>query len=124
MKKVSLFGKEGMLIVAAIEDLAKATTMRLFALTAILALLSDLPAPYLDCSKAGAGFYGSERELPEPEGLRSIESAGLNRARIRDAMSQSSFQGLTGKIAFNQLGGNDGQPVVMILQAGQWETLE
>jgi hypothetical protein len=46
--------------------------MWLFALTTLLALLPDLSAPYLDFSKAGAGFYGSGRELPEPEGLKSV----------------------------------------------------
>ncbi len=56
--------------------------------------------------------------------IQSVEKAGLNRARIRDAMSESSFQGLTGKIAFNQLGGNDGQPVLMSLRKGRWVTLE
>jgi branched-chain amino acid transport system substrate-binding protein len=52
--------------------------------------------------------------------IQSIEKAGLNRARIRDGMSGTSFQGLTGRIGFNQLGGNDSRPVLMSLEAGGW----
>ena len=52
--------------------------------------------------------------------IQSIEKAGLNRARIRDEMSSASFQGLAGKIGFNQLGANDSPPVLMSLEAGRW----
>jgi branched-chain amino acid transport system substrate-binding protein len=56
--------------------------------------------------------------------IHSIEKAGLNRARIRDELSSSSFQGLTGTISFNQLGGNEAQPVLMSLNQGRWVRVE
>ncbi|HVN82589.1 MAG TPA: ABC transporter substrate-binding protein [Terriglobia bacterium] len=56
--------------------------------------------------------------------IESIESAGLNRARIRDGISGISFQGLTGRIGFNQLGGNDSRPVLMSLEAGRWVSIK
>ena len=52
--------------------------------------------------------------------IAAIERAGLNRAKIRDELSRISFNGLTGTIHFDSLGGNPAQPVLMTLQAGQW----
>jgi branched-chain amino acid transport system substrate-binding protein len=56
--------------------------------------------------------------------VQSIEKAGLNRARIRDAVSGITYRGLAGNITFNQLGGNDSQPVLMRLRAGTWGPVE
>ncbi len=52
--------------------------------------------------------------------IAAIERAGLNRAKIRDELSRISFDGLTGMIHFDSLGGNPAQPVLMILREGQW----
>ena len=52
--------------------------------------------------------------------IAAIERAGLNRAKIRDELSRISFNGLTGTIHFDSLGGNPAQPVLMTLQDGQW----
>ncbi len=56
--------------------------------------------------------------------IASIEKAGLNRARIRDRISGSSFDGLTGKISFNSLGGNPARPVLMFLERNRWMPLD
>jgi branched-chain amino acid transport system substrate-binding protein len=56
--------------------------------------------------------------------IQSIENAGLNRARIRDGMSGASFQGLTGRIGFNQLGGSESRPVLMRLETGRWVPID
>jgi branched-chain amino acid transport system substrate-binding protein len=55
--------------------------------------------------------------------IRAIEKAGLNRARIRDGLAETSFEGLTGKIIFNMLGGNEAAPVLMQLKKNRWEKL-
>ncbi len=52
--------------------------------------------------------------------VQAVQSAGLNRARIRDALSNTSFDGLTGHIQFNSLGGNQARPVLLRLDAGGW----
>ncbi|MFQ6044519.1 MAG: ABC transporter substrate-binding protein [Candidatus Poribacteria bacterium] len=52
--------------------------------------------------------------------IAAIERAGLNRAKIRDELSRICFDGLTGTIHFDSLGGNPAQPVLMTLQNGQW----
>jgi len=56
--------------------------------------------------------------------LSSIEAAGLNRARIRDKISEGDFEGVTGKISFNSLGGNPAHPVLMTLKGNHWVRLE
>ncbi len=56
--------------------------------------------------------------------VAAIEKGGLNRARIRDRLSETSYAGLTGKIAFNMLGGNDAEPVLLQLQGNRWVRLE
>ncbi len=56
--------------------------------------------------------------------IRAIESAGLNRARIRDRLSATNFDGLTGKIVFSSLGGNPAAPVLMFLAGSRWARLE
>ncbi len=55
--------------------------------------------------------------------ITAIERAGLNRARIRDELARMSFDGLTGTIHFDGLGGNPTEPVLMTLRAGQWVRL-
>ena len=54
--------------------------------------------------------------------LAAIDSAGLNRARIRDRLAQTSFDGVTGKISFNGVGGNrDSLPVLLTVEDGVWQ---
>lgn len=55
--------------------------------------------------------------------LRAIERAGLNRARIRDELAHMSFDGLSGRIHFDPLGGNRAPPVLMTCTAGEWVCL-
>jgi ABC-type branched-subunit amino acid transport system substrate-binding protein len=55
--------------------------------------------------------------------IRAIETAGLNRMRIRDELTRISFDGLTGKIQFNSLRGNISEPVLMSLKDGRWQRL-
>ena len=45
--------------------------------------------------------------------IKAIERAGLNRARIRDELARMSFEGTTGKIDFDSLGGNPAEPILM-----------
>jgi branched-chain amino acid transport system substrate-binding protein len=54
----------------------------------------------------------------------AVEKAGLNRARIRDELAGMSFDGLVGKIHFNDLGGNPTEPVLMTLRLGKWVKVE
>ena len=54
----------------------------------------------------------------------AIEKAGLNRARIRDELAAISFDGIAGKIHFDDLGGNSAEPVLMALRQGKWVRLE
>jgi branched-chain amino acid transport system substrate-binding protein len=56
--------------------------------------------------------------------IQSIRHAGLNRARIRDALSASSFEGLTGNMSFGSLGGNKSEPVLMSPKSGGWVRLD
>jgi branched-chain amino acid transport system substrate-binding protein len=56
--------------------------------------------------------------------LAGIEAVGLNRARIRDRISEGIFEGVTGKISFNSLGGNPARPVLMSLRGNHWVRLE
>ncbi len=56
--------------------------------------------------------------------VSAIERGGLNRARIRDRISETSFAGLTGNISFNMLGGNDSKPVLLQLKRNRWARLE
>jgi len=56
--------------------------------------------------------------------IRAIESAGLNRMRIRDELTQISFDGLTGKIQFNSLRGNTAEPLLMTLKDNHWHRLD
>ena len=52
--------------------------------------------------------------------IAAIDSAGLNRARIRDALARISFDGITGKIEFDSLRGNVATPVLMTVKSGRW----
>ncbi len=56
--------------------------------------------------------------------IGAIEKGGLNRARIRDRITETSFSGLAGRISFNMLGGNDSTPVLLRLQSDRWVHLE
>jgi len=48
--------------------------------------------------------------------ITAIERAGLNRVRIRDELARMSFEGITGKIHFDSLGGNPVEPVLMTVE--------
>ena len=50
----------------------------------------------------------------------AIDSAGINRARIRDELARMSFDGITGQISFNDVGGNEGTPVLLTVRDGAW----
>jgi ABC-type branched-subunit amino acid transport system substrate-binding protein len=52
--------------------------------------------------------------------IAAIERAGLNRARIRDALADSDHDGVAGRIRFNALGGAVREPVLMRAQEGRW----
>jgi branched-chain amino acid transport system substrate-binding protein len=52
--------------------------------------------------------------------IQAIESAGLNRARIRDQLAGNSLNGITGKIRFDSLRGNPAPPVLLTLKNGRW----
>lgn len=56
--------------------------------------------------------------------ITAIERAGLNRARIRDELARLSFDGITGKIHFDSLGGNPAEPILMTVQNKQWVRLK
>ena len=56
--------------------------------------------------------------------IQAIEKTGLNRMRIRDELTQMSFNGLTGKIQFNSLRGNTAEPVLMSLKNGRWQPIQ
>lgn len=55
--------------------------------------------------------------------IQAIRQAGLNRARIRDALSASSFEGLAGRMTFGSLGGSKSEPVLMSPKGGAWVRL-
>jgi len=56
--------------------------------------------------------------------IGAIERAGLNRALIRDELSGSRFNGLTGPYRFSSLGGNEADPVLMTLQKNGWSRIQ
>lgn len=53
--------------------------------------------------------------------LHAIRAAGLNRARIRDALARTDHAGLSGRIRFDGLGGNPAEPVLLQARGGRWE---
>ena len=52
--------------------------------------------------------------------IAAIERAGLNRARIRDEIAQMRFEGVSGQVSFNSLGGYQREPVLVELRAEKW----
>ena len=56
--------------------------------------------------------------------VAAIGSAGLNRARIRDALARTTFDGITGRIEFDSLRGNVTAPILMTVKAGRWTKVE
>ena len=56
--------------------------------------------------------------------LSAIERVGLNRTRIRDELARMSFEGLTGRIRFNDLGGNLSESILMTITSGEWVCVE
>src|SRR3990172_7026386 len=51
-----------------------------------IVLTSMSQAPYLDFSRAGAGFYGSGREVPEPADVTSVRLGVLGPERSSEGM--------------------------------------
>ena len=50
----------------------------------------------------------------------AIRNAGLNRAKIRDALAQTvAFDGVTGEIRFDGSGASTGQPVLLVVNEGK-----
>jgi len=68
-----------------------------------------------------AAFYAYDAAMMV---IEAIQRVGLNRCRLRDALADASYEGLTGKVAFNSLGGNLAEPVLVSLQAGKWHRLD
>ncbi|MFH1571880.1 MAG: ABC transporter substrate-binding protein [Gemmatimonadota bacterium] len=56
--------------------------------------------------------------------LAAVRRAGLNRARIRDALTAGGFEGLSGPFAFNSLGGRLRAPVLMAARDGLWASAD
>ncbi|MBN1417208.1 MAG: ABC transporter substrate-binding protein [Planctomycetes bacterium] len=55
--------------------------------------------------------------------IEAVGRAGPNRARIRDAIADVRFGGLTGEIRFSGLGGNPAAPVLLALKEGAWRRI-
>ena len=55
--------------------------------------------------------------------IAAVERAGLNRARIRDALAETDFEGVAGRYRFNGLGGAPLEPVLMTVREGRWVPL-
>lgn len=52
--------------------------------------------------------------------IAAIRKAGLNRARIRDALAETEYSGVAGIHAFDQLGGSELTPVLLTRRDGAW----
>ena len=52
--------------------------------------------------------------------IAAIEQAGLNRALIRDALAEQSYDGVAGTFRFDCLGGASLEPVLMTSRSGTW----
>jgi len=52
--------------------------------------------------------------------IAAIRKAGLNRARIRDALAGTRFPGVAGIHSFDRLGGTGLEPVLLVRQSGAW----
>lgn len=52
--------------------------------------------------------------------IAAIEQAGLNRARIRDALASADHDGIAGRYRFNGLGGSGLEPVLVTRRDGAW----
>jgi len=100
--------------------------------------LGDLTisAPY-DLSREGPGLGDFSRRFEARAGRRpgpiavssydaarllldAVDRAGLSRARIRDELAKAEFNGLSGEIRFNELGGNKREPILLRLEKGKW----
>jgi branched-chain amino acid transport system substrate-binding protein len=56
--------------------------------------------------------------------IRAIRAAGLNRAKIRDALAEiKSFHGVTGEIRFDGSGSNVSPPVLVVVRDGRFVPL-
>ena len=56
--------------------------------------------------------------------IQAIRAAGLNRAKIRDALARMKpFSGVTGEIHFDGSGGNPGSPILLVARDGQFVPL-
>lgn len=52
--------------------------------------------------------------------VAAVEQVGLNRARIRDELARMRYDGLTGEVAFDGLGGYHRPPQLVMLRARRW----
>jgi branched-chain amino acid transport system substrate-binding protein len=56
--------------------------------------------------------------------IRAIARKGLDRARIREGITETDYAGLAGEYRFNSLGGNEAQPFLLTLKNGAWKRVE
>jgi branched-chain amino acid transport system substrate-binding protein len=56
--------------------------------------------------------------------IRAIEKKGLDRAGIREGLSETNYDGVAGNYHFNSLGGNEASPYLLTLKEGAWGRLE
>lgn len=52
--------------------------------------------------------------------IDAIQRSGLSRMRLRDELARMPFAGMTGTIAFDDLGGSHSEAVLMKLTEGGW----
>jgi branched-chain amino acid transport system substrate-binding protein len=56
--------------------------------------------------------------------MTAIQQAGLNRARIRDALASGSFPTAAGFLRFDSLGGSSVEPVLLTMREGIWAAVD
>jgi ABC-type branched-subunit amino acid transport system substrate-binding protein len=86
----------------------------------VLPFSSAADPAYLQFAEAYRAQYGTD---PTPSAaytydavnliVRSLAQSGLNRPSLRDAIAAAGFQGVTGRISWDNAGGNVAQPVLI-----------
>lgn len=95
--------------------------MWLWMLLALFACESQTQQPYFDFSKAGTGFYGPGRELPDPPNLAAVRIGVLT--PVKDVEGRQMQCGVEMALEeANQSGGYRGIPYEMVVRAddGPW----
>ena len=90
-------------------------------LTVLPLMVQGPQAPYFDFSKAGSGFYGPGRELPDPVGLKSVRIGVLGPGK--DAEGLQMRTGVRMALdEMNRRGGYKGIPYEMVFRPddGPW----